>query len=249
MRNTLGITQEGLETALQVKEDYKKGEPICVPGEQARLLIPEHLLNHDLDLHAFEDPLPLALVASRDPEPPMALAAAARLGPLGRRSKLVNGVIRIVGESSRHPLVRECVSLITTSAFSPDAIARVRRDATQFVIRSREQYTAALRHNLRALLDGVIAPRQFVKEFFELTEAGNLRHDIRKKLVLSLLLSENVRPSVKFLMLENFMRMPKPVRHAIIGAVLKAEPTRHIEIIKEELRWIVGQDATAGAGG
>jgi hypothetical protein len=42
--------------------------------------------------------------------------------------------------------------------------------------------------------------------------------------------------------------MATPVRLAIIGAVLKAEPTRHIEIIKEELRWIVGQDAAAQGG-
>ena len=43
-------------------------------------------------------------------------------------------------------------------------------------------------------------------------------------------------------MLENYHRLPKPVRVAIISAVLKAEPTRHVEIIKEELKWIVMQD-------
>ena len=88
----------------------------------------------------------------------------------------------------------------------------------------------------------MVAPRQFVREFFELTEAGNLRNDIRKKLVLSLLLSETIRPSVKFLMLENFQRLPEPVRLAIISAVLKADSTRHTDIIKEELTWIVQQE-------
>ena len=98
---------------------------------------------------------------------------------------------------------------------------------------------------MQMLLDGSIAPRQFVSEFFELTEAGNMRNDIRKKLVLSLLLSGTVRPSVKFLMLENFERLAKPVRLAIISAVLKAEPTRHTEIIKEELKYMVAQDLAA----
>ena len=242
MANLLGLTQEGLETALRVKEDYKNGEPICVPGEDTRILMPEHLMNHHLDLRGFDDPLPLAMMATRDPESPMALAAVTRLTPLCRKSRLVSGVFQVVAETTRHPLVRECMALVTDGAFGPDAIAQIRQQASRFILRSRQEYTAALRQNLHLMLEGTIAPRQFVKEFFELTEAGNMRHDIRKKLVLSLLLAETVRPSVKFLMLENYHRLPKPVRVAIISAVLKAEPTHHVEIIKEELKWIVMQD-------
>ena len=69
-----------------------------------------------------------------------------------------------------------------------------------------------------------------------------MRNDIRQKLVLSLLLSGAVRPSVKFLMLENFERLAKPVRRGIMAAVLKAESTRHIEIIKEELKFMIAQE-------
>lgn len=242
MSGAFGLTQEGLETALQIKRDYKVGDPVCVPGDDMRILLPEYLVNHNLDLHGMEDPLPLALLATRDPEAPMALAAATRLSPLGRDNKLVTGVVELVEETTKHPLVRECLTLISEHAFDPKAIAKVRHHTTQFIVKSRQQYTTALRQNLRALLDGVIPPREFVREFFELTEAGNLRNDIRKKLVLSLLLSEAVRPSVKFLMLENFQRMPKAVRHAILEAVLKAEPSHHIDLIKEELRWIVAQE-------
>ena len=101
---------------------------------------------------------------------------------------------------------------------------------------------AALRHNLESLFDGSIAPRQFVREFFELTEAGNLRSDIRKKLVSSLLLSENVRPSIKFLVLENFDRLPNPVRMSIVSVVAAAEPNHHIAMIQDELRWIIDRD-------
>ncbi|MBL6958706.1 MAG: hypothetical protein ISR52_06985 [Rhodospirillales bacterium] len=242
MAELIGISQEGLETALEIKENYKQKELVCVPGEKTRILIPEYLMNHDLNLHGMEDPLPLALMAVRDPEAPMALAAATRLSPVAPKSELITGVFAIMGETTRHPLVKQCVKLITENAFSPDAIAKVRRQTSRVIIKTREEYTLALRHNLHGLMDGAVAPRQFVHEFFELTEAGNMRNDIRKKLVLSLLLSDSIRPSIKFMMLENFQRMPKPVRMAIISAVLKAEPTRHIELIKEELRWILTQE-------
>jgi len=240
--NGLGITHEGLKTALSIKQSYKAGAPICVPGEGDRILVPEHLINHNLDLHDLEDPLPLALVATRDPEATMAVAAAARMGPVSNRTQLVTGLFSLVGETSRHPLVRRAVELVTENAFAPGAIDHVRKHASRFILKTRSQYTAAVRQNLGALIDGVIAPREFVQEFFELTEAGNLRHDIRRKLVLSLLVSQNIRPSIKFLMLENFHRLPQAIRREIISGVLQAEPTRHTEIIKEELRWMLTQE-------
>lgn len=242
MANALGITQDGLKSALEIKSKYRKHEPLLMPGAEDLMLVPENLMNHNIDLIGFEDPLPLAMVASRDPEAPMALAAATRMCPLGRRTKLIAGVMRVVGETSKHPLVRECLSFVTESDFDPNTIAEVRRHASRFIVKTREQYALALRENLQLLLDGSIAPRQFVNAFFELTEAGNMRNDIRKKLVLSLLLSGSVRPSVKFLMLENFERLAKPVRASIISAVLQAEPTRHVEIIKEELKYMIAQE-------
>jgi hypothetical protein len=240
--NALGISREGLQTALGIKQSYKAHEPLVIPGEDERLLVPENLLNKEIDLSGFEDPLALAMVCSRDPEGPMALAATARLCPLGNSTKLVRGVIQIIADTSRHELVRECLNYVTDHAFEPDSIGKVRQHASRIVTESRKQFTAALRENLKSLLEGEIAPRQFVREFFELTEAGNLRHDVRKKLILSLLLSSSVRPSIKFLMLENFERIPKSVKLGIVSAVLKAEPTRHTEIIKEELKYIIEQE-------
>jgi len=243
-----GLTQNGLKTAMKIKASYKVGDPICVPGEDNRILVPEHLLNDHLDLLGLNDPLPLALMATKDPESPMAIAAVTRLGPQAQKSRLVSGVIEIVGEVSRHPLVKECVSLIKDDAFSPDAVAKVRRHAKDFIVQSRQQYSEALRGNLRLLMDGSIAPRQFVREFFDLTEAGNLRAEIRKKLILSLLLADTVRPSVKFLLLENFHRLARPIQLDIVGAVMRSENSRHTDIIKEELRWMVtrhGQDVMA----
>ena len=88
MANALGITQEGLRTALKIKDRYRKREPLVLPGAEDRMLIPENLMNHNIDLRGFEDPLPLAMVASRDPEVPMALAAAGPAQPApGRRRR------------------------------------------------------------------------------------------------------------------------------------------------------------------
>ncbi|WP_316977360.1 hypothetical protein [Shumkonia mesophila] len=241
----LGISHEGLKVALRIKEHYRDKTPICVPGEDDRILIPEHLLNRSLDLQDLDDPLALAMLATRDPESSMAIAAAARFGPVANKTPLVSELFGIVGQTSRHPLVRRAVELVTENAFDPHAIAHVQRHASRFVLRTRSQYTAALRQNLSALIEGVIAPREFVHEFFELTEAGNVRHDIRKKLVLSLLVSPTIRPSIKFLVLENFHRLPHPVRLAIISGVLQAEPTRHTDVIKEELHWIVTHERPA----
>ncbi len=242
----LGLTEEGIQTALDIKQSYKKHEPLVAPGRKPRILTPETFLNDRTDLSGLEDPLPLALVAARDPEAPMALAAAARLSPLGRKAPLVTGIFEIVGDVTRHDTVRDAVSLITERAFDPDVISKLRRQTSKFIVKTRAEYTAALRQNLHDLLDGSASPRSFVAEFFQLTEAGNMRNDIRKKLVLSLLLSETVRPSVKFLMLENFQRMPRQVQNAIIRSLLRAEPSRHVDLMKEELRWIVAQGPDYG---
>jgi len=237
-----GITHEGLKTALSIKENYKKGELVCVPGEGDRILMPENLMNRHLDLHTIDDPLSLAMLATRDPETPMALAAAARFGPMGIKTDLLAGIFQVVGEKSKHPLVRKCVELITESAFSPETITRVHTKTSKFIVNSRKQYTMAMRQNLQELLDGTLAPRVFVGQFFELTEVGNLRNDFRRKLVLSLLLSESIRPSIKFLFIENLERFPNSVRRAIVASVLSARESHHMDIIKEELRWIAAQE-------
>jgi len=237
--NPLGISQQGLKAALEIKQAYREKEPLLVPGEADRLLEPEFLINHDLDLQSLEDPLALAMMSVRDPEAPMALAAAARLAPLGKRTTLLAGITQVVGEAAKHDIVSECLKYVTDRAFDPNSIAKVRRHTSKIIIETRQQYTAALKENLRSLLDGAIAPRAFVKEFFELTEAGNMRHDVRQKLLSSLLLADTIRPSIKFLMLENFDRMPKPVRLGIISEILRAPPSHHTDMIREELKYIV----------
>lgn len=242
MSENFGITQGGIEAALLVKQSYRTGDPICVPGEPTRILLPEHLINTDLDLVQFEDPLPLAMMATRDPESPMALAAATRLSPKACHRDLVSGVYQLVGEKTRHPLVKRCIDVVRENDFNPKAIAFVRTRTRQFIVETRKQYAVALKALLRALLDGEMAPSEFVAQFIQLTEAGNLRSDVRQKLVTSLLLSETVRPGIKFLMLEHFNSFPLPTRQGIILAVAKAPESRHIDVLQEELRWIVSHE-------
>ena len=96
----------------------------------------------------------------------------------------------------------------------------------------------ALKENLRQLIDGSLSPRTFVSEFFELSESGNLRVDIRKRLILGLLNSDTIRPSIKFLFLENLERLPVGMRTEIINEAMAGPNKPSLEAIKQELAWI-----------
>jgi hypothetical protein len=128
--------------------------------------------------------------------------------------------------------------LVKESAFNPEIIGKVKRNAKQFVALSRKRYTQALKENLRQLIEGNLNPRTFVAEFFELSEAGNLRVDIRKKLILGLLNSDTIRPSIKFLFLENLERLPSTIRLEVINEAMNAPDKPILEAIKQELAWI-----------
>jgi len=201
-------------------------------------LMPEHLLNIDIDLETLEDPLPLAMVATRDPDSPMSVSAAVRMSVMSERTPLITEVFGMLGQTSKHPVVKQCVSLVTESAFNPKIINKVHNNAKKFVALSRKRYTEALKENLRQLIDGSLNPRTFVAEFFELSEAGNLRVDIRKRLILGLLNSDTIRPSIKFLFLENLERLPVGMRTEIINEAMGTPDKPSLEAIKQELAWI-----------
>ena len=247
MPNTLGFTQEGLSLATKVKRDYKSGDPITVPGDDKRILLPEYLLNRQIHLEGFEDPLPLALVSTRDPESPMAISAAIRLSPLAGKKKLIRGVFDIVKETTKHDAVRKCIDLVTEHDFDPAAIKTLSGHASQYVKQARERYSIALKNNLKALMDGELEPRIFVEQFFALTEAGNLRQEIRKKLVVSLLTAPNIRPSIKFLFLENFERFPAMVRDMIVRELMATPDRPHMDMIRDELKWMAAEENVFGA--
>jgi hypothetical protein len=237
-QNNLGFSYEGLKLALDLKKKYQSHQQLFVPDDDRKLLMPEHLLNIDIDLQALEDPLPLAMVATRDPDSPMSVAAAVRMSAMPKRTPLVTEVFSMLGETTKHQVVKQCVKMVTESAFSPKVVGKVRQNAKQFVALSRKRYTEALKENLRQLIDGSLNPRTFVAEFFELSEAGNLRVDIRKRLILGLLSSDTIRPSIKFLFLENLECLPAGIRMEIINEVMNAPDKPGLDVIKQELAWI-----------
>ncbi|MDP6427660.1 MAG: hypothetical protein QF393_06560 [Rhodospirillales bacterium] len=238
MTNSLGFTQQGLELALALRNKYNEHQPLLAPGEGQRLLMPEHLLNTNIDLQAYDDPLPLAMVATRDPDSPMSIAAAVRMSPKAVSTPVTREVFTMLGDMSKHPVVKQMVDLVSESHFDPDVIGKVQNNARKFVALSRKRYTEALRNNLKMLLEGDIDSRAFVAQFFELSEAGNLRVDIRKRLILGILTSETIRPSIKFLFLEQLGRLPQSVQREIITDALNAPDKPKLEAIKQELAWI-----------
>ena len=238
MPNNLGITRQGLDLALSLREKYLASEPPVILDETHRLLMPEHLLNRDIDLQTNEDPLPLAMVASRDPDSPMSIAAAIRMFSRALSTPLVTEVFGMLGETSKHAVVKQCVEAVTESAFNPEVIKKIRYKATKFVVISRSRYTEALKNNLKLLMTGQIDANIFVTEFFKISEAGNLRLDIRKRLILGLLISDKIRPSIKFLFLENLERLPLEIRRDIINEAINSPDKSSLEVIKQELAWL-----------
>lgn len=238
MTNKLGFTQQGLELALTLRNKYNDHQPLLAPGEGERLLMPEHLLNTNIDLQAYDDPLPLAMVATRDPDSPMSVAAAVRMSPKVETTPVTREVFSMLRGMSKHPVVKQMVELVSESQFNPDTIDKVQTNARKFVALSRKRYTDVLRGNLKMLLEGDIDSRSFVEQFFELSEAGNLRVDIRKRLILGILTSETIRPSIKFVFLEQLGRLPQSVQREIITDALNAPDKPRLEAIKQELAWI-----------
>ena len=167
-----------------------------------------------------------------------AVAAAVRMSPKAKSTPVTREVFAMLGGMSKHPVVKQMVELVSESHFDPNVIDKVQLNARKFVALSRKRYTEALRNNLKMLLKGDIDSRAFVAQFFELSEAGNLRVDIRKRLILGILTSETIRPSIKFLFLEQLGRLPLSVQREIITDALNAPDRPKLEAIKQELAWI-----------
>ena len=236
----LGLTCEGLAFALDIKERYKREEPLLVPGAASsdNILIPEHLLNPDLALCDYDDPMALAVIATKDPESPMSLSATVRLGPLAQKSALVEGMVSLIGEATKHELVADCCKLISNEAFSPEVLSELRHRASHHVFQTREEYRTAMTGNLKKLMRGQMTPGEFLAEFIELARYGNLRLDIYKRLIVKLMRSEGVRPSLKFMILEQLNLFPKVVQLHIVTAVNAGPNTAEFQALRRELQFI-----------
>ena len=126
MSNSLGITRQGLDLALLLRDKYRGGEPMLTLDEPDKLLMPEHLLNQNINLQTFEDPLPLAMVASRDPDSPMSVAATVRMCGTTPSIPLVTEIFAMLCDTTKHAVVKQCVEQVTESAFNPKVIEKVK---------------------------------------------------------------------------------------------------------------------------
>ena len=248
----LGFTRDGLTFALDIKDRYKREEPLLVPDAASsdNILIPEHLLNPELSLCGYDDPITLAVIATKDPESPMSLSATARLGPLARKNALIGGMVSVIGEATRHELVADCCKLISNEAFSPEVLSELRHRASHHVFQTREEYRTAMTGNLKQLMNGQMTPGEFLTQFIELARYGNLRLDIYKRLIVKLMRSEGVRPSLKFMILEQLGVFPKVIQLHIVTAVNTGPNTAEFQALRRELKFIcdIRSDDAAMAG-
>src|SRR5579859_587568 len=103
----------------QLKTRYRMGLPVMAPTEDERPLRPEEMVNRDLDLGAYEHPLVLTLIATKDPLGATALAASSRLVAAAYQKKLVTSLALLAGEMTRHKDVRAGIDFAHKHAFAP----------------------------------------------------------------------------------------------------------------------------------
>lgn len=233
------VTSEGQRLARNLREKYREGESLCVPGDNDWLIGPELLLNQDIDIGNFEDPTVLAVVAARDPGSAMSLAATARLTPRAQKSQLVPEILTEVARSSHHQDVRLCIDYAAKRSFAPGAQAELERIIRDRIGDIRTDCFVKLKNILRDLLDTEMAPAPFIEEFFALSERSRIRADVYRSMVMTLITSTKIRPMVKVLLVNNLGRMPKRVQLDVMAAVSALPADSEASYVKTELSYVV----------
>ncbi len=239
----LSVSKESLDLVDKLKKQYQNNNPITMPGTQRDIILPDSLLQNNVDLSVLDSSIPLALIASKDPEPTMAMAASVRMSPKAFQEKLVPDVLRMIAEKTPHNEVRKGIDLMIEHDFNPQAIAHVMRHTQGSIIQARTVYSNKMLNNLNEFLNGTVDSKLFLDKFLKLSGTGNIKTEIQTRLICSLITSKNIRPKIKFMLLEKFDRLPPPIKYAIVDKVLNAPSSeKHIDILKEELSWIVKED-------
>jgi hypothetical protein len=233
------VTQVGQRLARDLREKYREGESLCIPGDNDWLIGPELLLNQDVDIGNFEDPTVLAVVAARDPASAMSLAATARLTPRARKSKLVPEILGEVARSSLHDDVRICIDYAARRSFAPGAQADLERVIRDRINDIRTDCFVKLKNILRDLLETDMAPAPFIDQFFTLSERSRIRGEVYKSMVMTLILSRKIRPMVKVLLINNLGRMPRRVQLDVIAAVSAMPADAEAAYVKTELSYVI----------
>lgn len=235
-------TQDPFEFIKTVKKRYRRGLSLVAPDFSDRPLSPEDLLNQEVSLGPCDDPLVLALVASRDPMVTMSMAAASRLSPHAVEHRLLAGVFSIVGEVSKHQEVKECIDVVVRNNFDTESVPLLKQRVVGEIYKKRAYYRTLIYNNLRGLIEGAISPDRFIGQFFVGMNQLNLKTGPYTRMVVDFLLSPKFRPKVKFLMLENFYQLPRDVRMQVMMGICNAPKGGHNEAIRDELICILQEE-------
>lgn len=235
MSNRVLINSEAEQAAAAVVRSYKSGMPLQAPGMVGRLLKPEELMNHELDLGVYESPVVLAVVASRDPESTMGLAATARMLPSARQQAINGKVLALIGEVSRHRQVRDSVGFVIRNDFAPPVIDKVRHLAQDHIEDTRIVARTTLLENLRSLVNGSMMAETFVEDLFRLSHRCDLSPEIFKRMIINLVTSTKVLPRVKLMLIDNLERFPPPLRMEIAMHISALPNNSENAYLKREL--------------
>jgi hypothetical protein len=237
-----GMTDKGFAFALNLYDNYRKGLHLCLPDVNGWLVNPEHFLGEDWQLGTFEDTMVLATMAIKDPSPVMSLAALARLAPRATTQELVEEIVAGIGDRAAHADVRESIGHLKSGRHRADVVEDVQRSVAAKIHEIRATGFEGLKGILRHVMEGRLGPREFVDQFFELSEKCTIRPEIYAQMLINLMNSAKIRPLVKLILLENVDRMPTKVRYQVYATV-NALPDMHENFyLKRELAFLLEKE-------
>lgn len=237
-----GLTDKGFAFALDLSDKYKRGMHLSLPDVNGWLVNAEHFLGADWQLGTFEDSMVLATMSVKDPSPVLSLAALARLAPRAGTQELVEEILAGIGDRSSHREVRDTVVFLRDGKMRPEVVAEAQAHARNEIREIRAKGFEALKTVLREVMDGSLGPREFVEEFFELSEKCTIRPEIYAQMLLNLMNSAKIRPLVKLILLENVDRLPTKVRYQVYQTV-NALPDMHENFyLKRELAFLLERE-------
>ena len=193
----------------QLKARYRMGLPVMAPTADERPLRPEEVVNRDLDLGAYQHPVVLTLIASKDPFNATALAASSRLVASARQGKMIQALAMLAGQLTCHSDVRTGIDIAQKYDFSPTIADRIGRMALEKVDDERSRAFRSLVELLRRLGEGEEVPGNFLCSVLQLGFAADLRRDTLKSMLTALFASPTLRPRIMSMMGETIPHFPR----------------------------------------
>lgn len=230
------LSEQVISFARDLKARYRIGLPVLAPTDDERPLRPEEVVNRDLDLGFYENPIVLSLIASRDPMTSTALAASARLIYASREQRLIGAIATVAGEMSKHADVRNGIGLAARYKFNPTIAERVADMSMRRVEQDRQQSLQQLVDLVHRLRRGDPVGPNFVADLLRHAYAANLRPEVLQRTVLSILESPTLRSKIKLSLIENLHYFPRHLLVAVATQVNRMPFDSDHAFLKRELQ-------------